>query len=68
MKTVRKFLATALALIMTFALGTTVSAAEETYSITINNATAGHTYEAYQIFAGDLFENCLLYTSDAADD
>lgn len=56
MKTVRKFLATALALIMTFALGTTVSAAEETYSITINNATAGHTYEAYQIFAGDLFE------------
>ena len=56
MKTVRKFLATALALIMTFALGTTVFAAEETYSITINNATAGHTYEAYQIFAGDLFE------------
>lgn len=56
MKTVRKFLATALALIMTFALGTTVFAAEDTYTITINNATAGHTYEAYQIFAGDLFE------------
>ena len=56
MKTVRKFLATALALIMTFALGTTVFAAGDTYTITINNATAGHTYEAYQIFAGDLFE------------
>lgn len=33
--------------------------AEETYSITIKNAAAGHTYEAYQIFAGDLHEKVL---------
>lgn len=29
-------------------------AADETYSITINNSATGHTYEAYQIFKGDL--------------
>lgn len=28
--------------------------AEDTYTITINNSTAGHTYEAYQIFSGRL--------------
>ena len=28
--------------------------AEDTYSITINNDNAGHTYEAYQIFKGSL--------------
>ncbi|MGM9946811.1 SpaH/EbpB family LPXTG-anchored major pilin [Floccifex sp.] len=31
-------------------------AEETTYSITINNSTEGHTYEAYQIFTGDLLE------------
>lgn len=33
--------------------------AEETYSITITNTATGHTYEAYQIFAGDLHEKVL---------
>ncbi len=32
------------------------ASAEATYSITINNSTEGHTYEAYQIFTGDLAE------------
>lgn len=31
-----------------------VSAADTTYSITVNNGAAGHTYEAYQIFKGSL--------------
>lgn len=30
-----------------------------TYSITINNSTEGHTYEAYQIFTGDLSDKTL---------
>lgn len=30
------------------------ASAEDTYSITINNDNAGHTYEAYQIFKGSL--------------
>ena len=33
------------------------SAASGSYTLTINGASAGHTYEAYQIFAGDLSEN-----------
>ena len=35
------------------------SAEETTYSITINNSTEGHTYEAYQIFTGDLHQGKL---------
>lgn len=30
-----------------------------TYTLTLNNAQAGHTYTAYQIFAGDLHEDTL---------
>ena len=50
----KKILALALALIMVLGLATTAFAAEATYSITINNEKAGHVYEAYQIFTGDL--------------
>lgn len=42
-----------LALMMVLALSVTAFA-EEKYTITINNPEPGHTYEAYQIFAGDL--------------
>lgn len=42
-----------LALMMVLALSVTAFAAGP-YTITINNSAAGHTYEAYQIFAGDL--------------
>lgn len=55
MKITRKLLSLALALVMTLAL--CVSAlADETYTITINNSASGHIYEAYQIFAGDLYD------------
>lgn len=43
-----------LALVMVFTMASTVMAAD-TYSITVNNASTGHVYEAYQIFAGKLF-------------
>ena len=42
-----------LALMMVLALSVTAFA-EEKYTITINHPEPGHTYEAYQIFAGDL--------------
>ena len=42
-----------LALMMVLALSVTAFAAGP-YTITINNSAADHTYEAYQIFAGDL--------------
>ena len=54
----KKILALTLVLIMALSLATTAFAAEgDTYSITINNKLNGHTYEAYQIFTGDLSKN-----------
>ena len=65
----KKIIALALALMMVLSLAVTASADEATpatYSITINNAKTGHTYEAYQIFTGDLVtdENNQLVLSD----
>lgn len=59
MKKIKQTVALALALIMTFAMSITAFAdeAKKTYSITIENAVSGHTYEAYQILAGDLSED-----------
>ncbi len=57
MKTMKKLASLLLALVMALALAVPAFAAGETYSITIANAAAGHTYEAYQIFAGDLSTN-----------
>ena len=55
MKTIKRTVALALALIMTFAMSVTAFADDaKTYSIKIENAVAGHTYEAYQILAGNL--------------
>ena len=56
MKHIKKLASLLLALVMVFALATTAFAEETTYSITINNSAEGHTYEAYQIFTGDLHE------------
>ena len=53
----KKIIALLLALVMVLSLAVTALAEETTYSITINNSTKGHTYEAYQIFTGDLVEN-----------
>lgn len=40
--------------------GASTAFAAETYTITINQADAGHTYEAYQVFTGDLAEDGTL--------
>ena len=56
MKHIKKLASLLLALVMVLSLATTAFAAE-TYSITINNSAEGHTYEAYQIFTGDLATN-----------
>lgn len=59
MKTTRRLLAVVLTVIMVMSLATTAFAAEDDgYTITING-TAGHTYEVYQIFTGDLSGNVL---------
>lgn len=52
-KTFQSLSALALTFVMLLALAVPAFAAG-TYKITINSSTAGHTYEAYQIFAGDL--------------
>ena len=58
MKHIKKLASLLLALVMALSLAVTAFADESTtYSITIDNSTAGHTYEAYQIFTGDLATN-----------
>ena len=59
MKLTKKFASMLLALIMMLSLVTTAFAAD-TYEIVVNNATTGHTYEAYQIFTGDLQDDGTL--------
>ena len=60
MKHIKKLASLLLVLVMALSLAVTAFADEPTtYSITINNSTAGHTYEAYQIFTGDLHEGVL---------
>ena len=54
MKHIKKLASLLLVLVMVFALATTAFAEETAYSITINNSAEDHTYEAYQIFTGDL--------------
>lgn len=57
MRKVKKLLGLLLAAVMVLAMGVPTFAASGGYTITINNALAGHTYEAYQVFAGDLSED-----------
>ena len=54
MKKAKKILGLLLAMVMMMSVAITAMAKGETYSITINNSAEGHTYEAYQIFTGDL--------------
>ena len=55
MKRTKSILAVALALVLVLATGLVAFAAGGSYSITIKNDAPRHTYEAYQIFTGDLF-------------
>ena len=55
MKTAKRFLTAALAVLFTLmcalpALADETPAATQTYTLTIDNPAAGHTYEVYQIF------------------
>ena len=56
MKTVKRLLTAALAVVFTFMCALPAMAVDlvnqETYTLTIDNPEAGHTYEAYQIFKG----------------
>ena len=58
MKTIKRSIALVLAMILTLAMSVTVFAegegAKKAFTITVNEAKAGHTYEAYQILKGDL--------------
>ena len=54
MKKVKIFLAAIVALLVTFVGGKAYA-----YTITINGETDGHTFEAYQIFKGDLNDSTL---------
>ncbi|MCI6431516.1 MAG: isopeptide-forming domain-containing fimbrial protein [Oliverpabstia sp.] len=54
MKRMKKLASLLLAMVMVLSMTITAFAEETTYSITIDNSAEGHTYEAYQIFTGDL--------------
>ena len=50
----KRILSLAIVLVMLFALAAPTMAADPTYKVTVHGHATGHTYEAYQIFAGDL--------------
>lgn len=54
MKKTRRLLSIILCLALTLCLALPALADPTTYTLTINSDTSGHTYEAYQIFAGEL--------------
>lgn len=60
MKKMRKIVSILLTMIMVFTMTTAIVSADSTYTITINNSAEGHTYEAYQIFTGDLSSSGVL--------
>ena len=55
----KKFFAILMTLALMLSLAVPAMAGDETYTLTLNNAQAGHTYTAYQIFAGDLSDSTL---------
>ena len=57
MRKVKKLLGLLLAAVMVLAMGVPTFAASGSYTLTISGASDGHTYEAYQIFAGELSKN-----------
>ncbi|MDO4945170.1 MAG: isopeptide-forming domain-containing fimbrial protein [Ruminococcus sp.] len=66
MKKMRRIAAIAAATVMAASMASISAFADGAYTVTINNSTAGHTYEAYQIFAGTITEdadNNLVLTS-----
>ena len=54
MKTIRRLLTLACALVAALAIAVPAYAASGPYTLTIRSETPGHTYEAYQVFSGDV--------------
>lgn len=54
MKTIRRLLTLACALVAALAIAVPAYAAGGPYTLTITSDTPGHTYEAYQVFKGDV--------------
>ena len=54
MKTIRRLLTLACALVAALAIAVPAYAANGPYTLTIESETPGHTYEAYQVFSGDV--------------
>lgn len=54
MKKMKRFAAIAAATVMAVSMASITAFAEGSYTITIDNNASGHTYEAYQIFSGDI--------------
>ncbi len=54
MKMTKRILSLALCLALCLSLALPAMASSGPYTLTIHGKTAGHTYEAYQIFSGDL--------------
>lgn len=61
MKTAKRLLTAALAVVFTFMCALPAMAVDATYTLTIDNPAAGHTYKAYQIFDG-------YHTKDGTND
>lgn len=61
MKTAKRLLTAALAVLFTFMCALPAMADDATYTLTIDNPAAGHTYKAYQIFDG-------YHTKDGTND
>ena len=57
MRTMKKVLSLVMALALVLSLGITAMAADDTYTITVDEKAEGYVYGAYQIFAGDLFKD-----------
>ena len=53
-KKLTSVIAAVLAVVMALALAPTAYAAGSGYKLTLTGTATGHTYEAYQIFTGDL--------------
>jgi fimbrial isopeptide formation D2 family protein/LPXTG-motif cell wall-anchored protein len=58
-KIIKSICALFVSLFMVLGMGVTALAEDTTYTITINNSATGHTYQAYQVFAGDLADGVL---------
>ena len=54
MKTIRRLMTLACALVAALAIAVPAYAAGGPYTLTITSDTPGHTYEAYQVFSGDV--------------